>query len=125
MVKWLHNNTTSNEILIIVEGDFYMPNWKDKILQTLLHRLPLNRKGDSYDQFDYNVVSNFTSDDGDEEDRYQPYSMLFIAVHINDYQDARNGIEGVLVTEDFKAHDKCKTQVMLNHLNVSCRPEIL
>ena len=112
MVKWLHDNTISNEILIVVEGDFYMPNWKDKVLQTLLHRFPLNRKGDSYHQFDYNVVSKFV----DEEHTYKAYSVLFIAVHINDYRDARSGIK--------KGH-KCKTQAMLNHLNVSCRPEIL
>ena len=128
MVKWLHNNATANEILIIVEGGLDMPNCKDKILQTLLHRFPTNRKGDMYDHFNYNVVSNLTSDDGDhsdEEDNYSPYSKLFIAVHIDTYQDARDGIDGVLVTEDFPVPHTCATQVMLDHLNVSRRPEIL
>ena len=128
MVKWLHNNASSNEILIIVEGGSDMRNCKDKILQTLLHRFPLNRQGDMYDQFNYNVVSNLTSDDGDdsdEDDHSSPYAMLFIAVHIDTSQDTRDGIHGVLVTEAFAEPHKCETQVMLNHLNVSRRPEIL
>jgi hypothetical protein len=122
MVKWLHNNVPSNEILIIVEAGLDMPNCKDKILQTLLHRFPLNHKGDRYGKFDFNVVSNLTSDDSDEEDNY-PHSKLFIAVHTS--QGSCDGIDGVLVTEDCPVPHTWATQVILDHLNVARRPEIL